>query len=831
MAGWGRDFSGRDALVVAVLATFATGVLAWVSHEAFPRDGFLFFYMPVIGAVAYLGGPWPGAAAAAVGLVTARFFIIPPAYTFTVSAETLPILALFALIAALVVDGARRLRDAEMASHRLALVVESAEDAIFSKSLDGVIETWNPAAERLYGYTGAEAAGRSVSMLIPSDRPNEIPRIMARLRRGEHVEYFETVRVRKDGARIDVSVSFSPVTDAAGRIVGVSVIARDITARKQAEARDREQQELDRVLNAVAAAIGGQTDLQQMLTVLLDHLHPIVGFTGGSIILRENDGLVLRAAVGPFTARALGQRLPRGVGRVWQVIDRGEPFLSGDLLADGLAPTTPLRSYLAVPLLQSGRPFGVLEIDSTEPRAFEAVNLTFMQRVASVMSGSVEVALRYTAEAQARADADAARRAERDARQAAERVTERIERLQGITAALSEALTPEQVAAVAVDQGVRAIGAQAGALSLVAPDGLLDLIRAIGYPEDLIRRWQRYSADRYGVIADAMRTGRLAWYASSADLHADHPEHEPLPKFLADGGRAAVPVILGDRVIGVLYLNFQERRVFETSDINFMLTLGRQCAQAFERARLYAQEHQVAATLQHALLPTAFPEIPGVRIDAVYKAAGPETEVGGDWYDAFALPGGRLVLTVGDVAGRGLDAAVLMGEVRHAIRATALAGHDPAKVLQVANSVVRGDARRMVTAVVAILDPITLQCTYAAAGHPAPVLATTRNGVDVLEQGTFPLGVRDGLPAEVESLRLPPEALLVLYTDGLVEFDRDVAGGEAALQAAVAEQYRRRLDHPAQAILEQVLSGHPARDDIAILTVNLEGSQPSRGRS
>lgn len=198
--------------------------------------------------------------------------------------------------------------------------------------------------------------------------------------------------------------------------------------------------------------------------------------------------------------------------------------------------------------------------------------------------------------------------------------------------------------------------------------------------------------------------------------------------------------------------------------------------------------------------------------------AAPEADVGGDWYDAFRLPDGRLTLTVGDVAGHGLNAAVLMGEMRHAIRAAALAGHDLAAVLHVADQVLRAGAGGMATAVVFIVDPVALRFSYASAGHPPPILMTNTS-IERLGQGTIPLGFGEGLPIAPEPLPLPPDALLVLYTDGLIEFDRDLAGGEAALQAAVAAEYAMRHGRPAQGILDRIIAGRPARDDIAILTV------------
>jgi two-component system, chemotaxis family, CheB/CheR fusion protein len=121
----------------------------------------------------------------------------------------------------------------------LAAIVESSDDAIVSKTLDGTITSWNPAAERLFGYTAEEVIGHPISILAPPDRENEMPANLERIRRGEKVERYDTVRRRKDGSLVDISLTVSPIRDQTGRIVGASKIARDITARKQAEERQR----------------------------------------------------------------------------------------------------------------------------------------------------------------------------------------------------------------------------------------------------------------------------------------------------------------------------------------------------------------------------------------------------------------------------------------------------------------------------------------------------------------------------------------------------------------------------------------------------------------
>lgn len=126
---------------------------------------------------------------------------------------------------------------------RLASIVESSDDAIIGKTLDGIVFSWNPGAERIYGYTSEEMIGKPVSLLVPPDRSDEVMRILEKIKRGERVDHYETVRMRKDGKRIDISLSVSPIKDATGEITGASTIARDITERKRAGEALRQSEE------------------------------------------------------------------------------------------------------------------------------------------------------------------------------------------------------------------------------------------------------------------------------------------------------------------------------------------------------------------------------------------------------------------------------------------------------------------------------------------------------------------------------------------------------------------------------------------------------------
>ena len=157
----------------------------------------------------------------------------------------------------MLVDVAERKRNEEDAQH-YAAIVESSDDAILSKDINGVITSWNSGAQRLFGYTSEEAVGKPVTMLIPVDRHDEEPKILERIRRGERIDHYETVRQRKDGSFIDISLTVSPVRDLRGNIIGASKIARDITERKKAEEQqDLLLREMDhRIKNLFALAIG-----------------------------------------------------------------------------------------------------------------------------------------------------------------------------------------------------------------------------------------------------------------------------------------------------------------------------------------------------------------------------------------------------------------------------------------------------------------------------------------------------------------------------------------------------------------------------------------------
>ena len=171
-------------------------------------------------------------------------------------------------------------KQAELVTHRLAAIVESSEDAIISKNLDGIITSWNQAAERVFGYEASEVIGQPISILIPAQRLDEEPAILARLRRGERIDHYETVRQRKDGTLIDVALTVSPIKDDSGKTIGASKIVYDITARKRAEKEIRFQAHL---LNAVEQAVVA-TDLEGRILYVNSFAESLFGWSSADAV-------------------------------------------------------------------------------------------------------------------------------------------------------------------------------------------------------------------------------------------------------------------------------------------------------------------------------------------------------------------------------------------------------------------------------------------------------------------------------------------------------------------------------------------------------------------
>lgn len=234
------------------------------------------------------------------------------------------------------------------------------------------------------------------------------------------------------------------------------------------------------------------------------------------------------------------------------------------------------------------------------------------------------------------------------------------------------------------------------------------------------------------------------------------------------------------------------------------------------------REHRVASTLQRVLLPQDIPQIPGLRIDTAYVPAAKGTDVGGDWYDVFALDDRRVCFSIGDVGGHGLRAASVMGAARLAIRTAARIQAQPAAILQHVNRVLCSDEPEvLVTAFVGVLDLSDGTLTYASAGHPEPVHVRAGGVVHFLPGRGLMLGVDPRTNFESHEYRMTEGSGLVLYTDGIVEVERDFFKGLSEFTDAVRAEYGNTSENIAEAIQRRVLGRAKPLDDCALLFIGV----------
>jgi integral membrane sensor domain MASE1/anti-sigma regulatory factor (Ser/Thr protein kinase) len=239
---------------------------------------------------------------------------------------------------------------------------------------------------------------------------------------------------------------------------------------------------------------------------------------------------------------------------------------------------------------------------------------------------------------------------------------------------------------------------------------------------------------------------------------------------------------------------------------------------------LLTRTKQSAVMLQAAFLPEHLPHRRGVRFDVLYIAAEREALIGGDWYDAFDLPDGRIAFSIGDVTGHGLDAAVTAARFRRSIFAAAFDAADPAAVLAKVDVEVGSLQEAPATALVGILSRDLSTLSYAGAGHPPPIVAGPHTAAGSLSTGGYPFGVGAPVAAETHTIALEPGAVILFYTDGLTEFKRDIERAEQAVMEAVKELVDApHVDRPAAFIQRRVMGTQRPTDDTVLLVIQLGG--------
>jgi PAS domain S-box-containing protein len=283
-----------------------------------------------------------------------------------------------------------------------------------------------------------------------------------------------------------------------------------------------------------------------------------------------------------------------------------------------------------------------------------------------------------------------------------------------------------------------------------------------------------------------------------------------------------VPLLAGGELTGVLVVCAAAPRRFSSDDVNLLRLAADRVALAIDHARLYERELKIAETLQRSLLPEHLPRMPGLEVAARYLPAAAEAEVGGDWYDVLPIPGGKVGLVMGDIAGKGLAAASMVGRLRSALRAYVLEGHSPALVVGQLNRLIWTEAQEghMATLLFVVVDPAEGRMAWVNAGHPPPLLVTG-NGRPRFLQGasSVPLGVLPYPDFREISVAVEAEATVVLYTDGLVERPGENIDLGLERLAKLVHDARGEPDALCDTLLEALLPDGALSDDVALLAL------------
>ena len=474
----------------------------------------------------------------------------------------------------------------------LSSIVESSEDAIVGRTLEGRIVSWNPAAERLYGYTAQEAIGRSVSLIVPPERRDELPGILVRLHHGHRISNFETVCLTKAGRRVDVSLTISPIKDASGRVTGASSTARDITGRLRAERTAR-------ALAQVGHELLGTLDLDQIATRIVRAVLDV--FRARRAVLYELEPasrtMVCVAAAGPAdAAKWVGCHLPAGAGIAWLAVNARRLVASEGALTDGPAldrhpePLTEEagQSVIAVPLMGQDRVLGALMVGGDPDRVYSGEE----QHLLAVFGDQAALALRN---AQLFTETERGRHI--------------AERLATVARSVPQSLTFTELGRRIADGMVGLLEAHAAAVYRLDPETWALVRVAVSASEESALHGDPILPRGAGLEGVAATTRQPA---PTADLLEEprvvlSPEARQEVSASGLGAALALPLLVQGRVVGSVMARDRTGRSWTGEDIALARAFADQAAVALENSHLY-QGLQTALdevrAAQHELIET-----------------------------------------------------------------------------------------------------------------------------------------------------------------------------------------------------------------------------------
>ena len=719
---------------------------------------------------------------------------------------------------------------------KAVLAAATAELGTWEWDLSSGRVTWDERLEVMYGFAPGTFDGTYETyqqILHPDDRAMVRDAIGHALETmsGHHVQHRI---VRPDGAIRWIEGWGRVLQEDDGTVTGMVGVARDITERQETrEQLERAQEDiaaetgrLER-LQSLTASLSRAVSQEDVANVLVAQAIRATDATAASVSILSEDGesLHILASSGyDLTPNEDRDQWPASIDHpLGESIRTAEPRWAetrAELLErhPGSSSTPGIErfgAFAALPLLSAGRVIGAIGLSFEEDRAFPDTEREHLL----TMSGQVAVALERS-----RLYEEAER-----ARLAARRANERLMFLSNATQLLAGSLDYDQTVSTLARLCVPDFADWAG-VDLLEPGGQIrQLVVVHEDPEQMeyargIRERFPPDLDEAQGLAKVLRTGLSEFYPEvPPEVLALAPaEQQEIARNLNLSSVMVVPLEVRGQILGAMTLAYAESgRHYEEPDLRMAESLGRRAAIAIDNARIYHDRDHMARTLQRSLLPPALPTIPGAQMAARYEPFGDGHEVGGDFYDAFSVADGEWGIVIGDVCGKGAEAAAVMGIARFTTRAIAMSERRPSALLTGLNDALLQQAtgERFCTACYCRVhrDDAGFRVTVSLAGHPRPVILRSDGSVqEVGAPGTF-LGMFEDVEVSDEVADLLPGDALVLFTDGVLGRS-DMEGGAELFPTPAPD-----AGSSAEAIADAMIAGIVERDggrfsdDVAVL--------------
>jgi PAS domain S-box-containing protein len=717
---------------------------------------------------------------------------------------------------------------------RMQLALEASGLGTWSWDAESGRVEWDATLERVYGLEPGTFPGTYeayMALLHPDDRASSAAQIQRSMEvGGDH--RIQHRAIRPNGEVRWIEGWGRVVKDPDGTAKGLVGVATDVTEQVQAGiARGINEERLAR-LQAVTSALADATSVLDVARVAIDQL---TGATNGfavSVYLTNEDASELHLLATTMPADRVRDE--------WGAVDVAtSPFASAMSVRERRVVRLPLEeargpTRLAAqghegaeraevwgfPLAAASRLVGAITLAFERDEDYEAGREVFLETIGRQIGQALERAR---------------------AREAEEAAARRLRLLAEASELLSDSLDYEETIARVAEAAVPGF-ADWCSVELVDADGQLHPL-AVAHVDPAKIEWARSLRERYpphpedpSGVGAVIRTGvpQLMSTVPRATIDAaleEHPELAETIELLELESLMIVPLVARGRMLGAMsFVGGRSRRRFDEEDLGFALDLARRSATAIDNARLFDERNRVAATLETSLRPPLLPEIHGLQVGARYRPGGTGGEVAGDFYDVFPGNRGDWFAVVGDVSGKGAEAAAVMALARYTVRTVALGRSRPSQILRVLNeAMLRSETDRFCTATLLRLRPTgrTVRVTASSAGHPRPLIVRSDGKVeDVVADGTL-LGVFEDPTLTDVDVELGVGDAVVAYTDGVTEERRDLEFfGEDRLCSLLSDLAGVSADELADGVVREVeaFRPEPPADDIAVLVLRAIGS-------